>query len=231
MQLSVADAAYLLCSTEEDVRGWIEGKRLPAHQVGDILRLNRAEVLEWAVAHGIPVSMEGTGATGEEEALPSLAAALRAGGVHGGIRGRDGREVLRSAVAALPLPESFDREALLAVLLARESRGSTGIGDGIAIPHVRNPIVVPLGGPMVALFFLDAPVDFRSVDGRPVHTLFLIASPTVRMHQHLLARLSTALGNPGVRGMLAGRDEPGRIIDAVGRVEESFTAPRARGTP
>ena len=70
--------------------------------------------------------------------------------------------------------------------MARESLGSTGIGDGIAIPHVRNPIVMHIPRPTITLCFLEHPIDFGALDGQPVHTLFTIVSPTVRAHLHLL---------------------------------------------
>jgi mannitol/fructose-specific phosphotransferase system IIA component (Ntr-type) len=89
-----------------------------------------------------------------------------------------------------------DREFLYKVLLARESLGSTGIGDGIAIPHVRNPIVLHLSRPIVTLCFLERPVDFGALDGQPVNTLFTLISPTVRAHLHLLSRLAFTLRDP-----------------------------------
>ena len=68
----------------------------------------------------------------------------------------------------MKLPDDVDREFLYQVLLAREALGSTGIGDGIAIPHVRNPIVLHLSRPTVTLCFLEQPVDFGALDGQPV---------------------------------------------------------------
>ena len=57
--------------------------------------------------------------------------------------------MLRAVVARMPLADEGDRELLLDVLLAREAMGSTGVGDGIAIPHVRNPVVLDGAGTLV----------------------------------------------------------------------------------
>jgi nitrogen PTS system EIIA component len=228
VQLTLGDVARLFRVDEGKVRRWIREEGLPAQRLGQSYRLNRAEVLEWATARRGSLS----GAEFQEppagEALPSLVAALRAGGVHHGVGGADRREVLRSAVARLRIPDESDREALLAVLLARESLGSTGIGDGIAIPHVRNPIVLHLSPPSVTLCYLETPVDFAAIDARPVHTLFLITSPSVRTHLHLLSRLSFALRDPGVRDALARREAAGRIAEVLDRVERGLPAPRER---
>ena len=58
----------------------------------------------------------------------------------------------------------------MSVLLAREALGSTGIGDGIAMPHVRNPIVLPVDAPIVSLCYLEEAVAVGAVDGKPVRT-------------------------------------------------------------
>lgn len=62
-------------------------------------------------------------------------------------------------VEAMRLPEAVDREQLLQVLLAREALASTAIGDGVAIPHVRNPIVLHVARPAITLCLLERPVD------------------------------------------------------------------------
>ena len=99
-------------------------------------------------------------------------------------------------VRLLPLPAEMDREAFFQLLLAREMAGSTAIGDGIAIPHVRNPIVLSTEQPAATLCFLAHPVDFGSLDGQPVSVLFTLVSPTVRAHLHLLSLLSFTLRDP-----------------------------------
>src|SRR5208283_3836525 len=116
---------------------------------------------------------------GAQSLLPDLYDALKSGGIHYRISGKDKPSVLHSVVETMNLPEEVDREFLYQVMLARETLGSTGIGDGIAIPHVRNPIVLHLPRPMVTLCFLERPVDFGAIDGQPVTTLFTLISPTV----------------------------------------------------
>jgi PTS system nitrogen regulatory IIA component len=193
-KLTVREAAALLNASEKSVYRWIKQGRLPAYRVNDQYRINRAELLEWATAQKIHVSPE-IFAEPESEGgpPPSLEDALRAGGIHYRVGGHDKASVLRAVVDTMHLPEDVDREFLYQVLLAREALGSTGIGDGIAIPHVRNPIVLHLSRPIVTLCFLERPVDFGALDGQPVATLFTLISPTVRGHLHLLSRLAFAL--------------------------------------
>jgi len=130
-------------------------------------------------------------------------------------------------VSLMRLPEEVDREYLYQMLLARETLGPTGVGDGIAIPHVRNPVVLHVR-PAVTLCFLERPVEFGSLDGIPARALFLLVSPTTRAHLHLLSRLGAALHDPDLKRLVreqGGRDE---ILAAFRRVEAGF--PQGRGS-
>jgi len=137
--LTVKEAARLLKAAEEDIYRWVDAGEIPYEQVGDQPRFNQAELLEWATAHHRDVSVDmftdATTALGLENAF-------RAGGVHAGVRGADRRAVLGEVMARMNVPDE-DRELLLEVMLAREDLGSTALGDGLAIPHVRHPAVVP----------------------------------------------------------------------------------------
>ncbi len=196
MKLLVKDAARLLDVSEKTIYRWIKQGSIPAYRLHEQYRFNRAELLEWATARRISISPE---IFREEESeatsLPDFTEALQAGGIHYRIGGTDKATVLHHVVETLRLPSEVDREFLFEVLLAREALGSTAIGDGIAIPHVRNPVILHLERPMIMLCFLERPVDFEALDGEPVNTLFTLISPTVRAHLHLLSRLSFALRN------------------------------------
>jgi len=223
MKLTVRDAAQILNVSEKTIYRWIKQGVIPAYQISDQYRFNRAELLEWATSQRINVSPEiFAEPKGGEVPPPSLSEALRAGGVHYRVGGTDKASVLHAVVDMSKLPEEVDRELLYQVLLAREALGSTGLGEGIAIPHVRNPIVLHLSRPLVTLCFLERAVDFGAIDGQPVTTLFTLISPTVRAHLHLLSRLGYALRDPDFKSAIlkqASRDE---ILEALRRVEVSM---------
>lgn len=200
MQIDVKEAARLLGVSEKTVYRWIKQGDLPAYRVNDLYRFNRAELLEWATAKRVGVSPEIFSDGGADEPLPGLEEAIRAGGIHYRVGGMSKAEVLASVVELMRLPDEVDRKFLLSVILARESLGSTGFGGGIAIPHVRNPIVLHIPRPMITLCFLETPIEFGAIDGLPVHTLFTLVSPTVRAHLHLLSRLTYGLRMTQFRG-------------------------------
>lgn len=220
MTLTVRDAAEILSVPEKTIYKWIKQGAIPAYEINDQYRFNRAELLEWATARKMNVSPEIFSAPQSGESPPpSLSEALQAGGVHYRIGGSDKSAVLHAIVDKIDLPEEIEREFLFQVLLAREALGSTGIGEGIAIPHVRNPIVLHLPRPMVTLCFLDHPVDFGAVDGQPVTALFTLISPTVRTHLHLLSRLGFALRDPQFKKTILQQAPPDQILEALQRVE------------
>ncbi len=233
MQLTVKDVAGLLNVSEKTVYRWIEEQKLPDYRMRGQYRFNRAELLEWATANRINVSPRIFEEPESGSApLPELSDALATGGVFYRLTGKDKPAVLRSVVEVLRLPDEVDRKFLLQVLLAREALESTAIGDGIAIPHVRNPIVLHVPQPIVTLCFLEAPVDFGALDGRPVQTLFTLISPTVKAHLHLLSRLAYALRKPAFKVLVvkqAGRDEILAVAKKISDALRSVDVPAAAG--
>lgn len=220
MKLTVKDVASLLYVSEKTIYRWVKEQGFPCHRVSDQYRFHRSEVLEWATAHKIPVSPE---LLSEPDslgcALPTLAEALEAGGIQYRVEGVDKESTLRAVVGLLRLPDEVDREYLRQVMLAREALGSTGIGNGVAIPHVRNPIVLHVSRPTITLCFLETPIEFGALDGQPVHTLFTLVSPTVRAHLHMLSRLAFALSDPDFGGMIQAQASRDTILAGIRGVE------------
>jgi PTS system nitrogen regulatory IIA component len=222
MQLDVKDAAAIFDVSEKTIYRWIKQRNLPAYRVNEQYRFNRAELLEWATGRKVNVSAEILHENGTEEAPPPLLYdALKNGGICYRVEGADKGSVLRGVVDLMRLPQEVDRDFLYQVLLARESLGSTAIGDGIAIPHVRNPIVLHILEPTITLSFLEHPIDFGALDGLPVSVLFTLVSPTVRAHLHLLSRLAFALRDPGFKAVITQRGSREEIFREVRRIEEN----------
>jgi PTS system nitrogen regulatory IIA component len=91
-----------------------------------------------------------------------------------------------------------DAEALVRILMERESLGSTGIGDGVAIPHGKLSFISNM---IVAFGRSSQGVDFKSLDAKPVYLFFLLVTPDNKPGDHLkaLARISRILKNPVLR--------------------------------
>jgi PTS system nitrogen regulatory IIA component len=226
MQLTARDAARLLGVPEATLERWLRTGELEATRVNEQYRFNKIDLLEFATARQLEISPELL-AEVEQPQLPSLADALRAGGVHRDVSGADKASILRAVVERLPLPSAADRELLHRVLLAREALGSTGFGNGIAIPHPRNPIVLRIARPEVAICYLDRPIDFEALDGKPVHTLITLVSPSTRTHLHLLAVVAAALRDRAVVEKLQAKGGVDELAPELARVEAAIASRRA----
>lgn len=230
MFLTVREAASLLACTERQVYRWVGEAEIPFQRVRDQVRFNRTDLLEWATGRRLPISLEAFDANLDpEDRTPSLMQALRVGGVHHDVPATDRDSALCALVERTPMPASLDREFLVEVLIARENTVSTAVGDGIAIPHVRQPVIAPGTPTAVSVAYLRRPVVFGAPDEKPVHTLFLIVSPTIRAHLQMLAHVARAILDPGFRAALDRRASTEDLAAEAGRLEEARPpAPKAR---
>lgn len=219
MDLTAKDAAKLLNVPEDTIYTWIRNGTVPSYRVRDKYRLNRVELLEWATARNIKVSPEIFRENGIRPPDLLLANALRRGGVIYDLDCRDKVSALRSVCDALPLPPKVDREELHSVLVAREALCSTGIGNGVAIPHPRGPIVLGIPEPQVTLSFLRNPIEYGALDKKPVGILFVIVSTTVRVHLLLLSHLMYGLQDDDFRRLLDARAAQDQILAKLETIE------------
>jgi len=148
-----------------------------------------------------------------------MAESLARGGVFHDVPGATREEALRSIIALLKLEDEGDRETLLHLFLARDAGAVVPIGDGIAIPHVRNPIALSTDDLSLTLFFLGQPVDFAAPDGQPVFALFFLVSPTTRAHLKMLAKIAYLLRDPAFRDAIRNRASAARLIEIARNVE------------
>jgi PTS system nitrogen regulatory IIA component len=191
MRLRVQDAAALLMVSQKTIYRWVSDGRLPGYRVNNTFRFDHAELLEWAMANRVGISPRFIEEPPVPEAIPLFHHALEAGGIAYRVGGDDRDTALRSALDALRL--GGNRDFVFDALRAREQLASTGIGDGIALPHLRNPLRLQLDRPGISLCFLEQPLDWGALDEKPVSVLFIILASTVRSVLQLHSRAFFAL--------------------------------------
>lgn len=211
MNLSVKEAARLLSVSEKTIYRWIQKEVIPAYRIHEQYRFNGAELMEWAISRRIGVVPESLLAPSTPSpAQISLSDALEAGGIFYRVSGNNRDQALSDIVTHLRLPDGIDREKLLNLLIVRENLCSTAVGNGMAIPHLRNPGILPIARPTVTLCFLEKKIDFHALDGLPVNTLLTIMAPDLPAHLHLYSRINYLLQRQALRNLLdppGGRDE------------------------
>ena len=117
--------------------------------------------------------------------------------------------------------ELTDPKKVLDSVLDREATRTTGIGNGLAIPHGKSTgtdhLVMAIGRP-------ETPIDFQSIDGRPVNLIWLLTSPPDKTgpHIHALARISRLMTIDRFRQSLASAGSSQEVFDAIVKQESSL---------
>jgi len=137
------------------------------------------------------------------------------------LRGGDKPSVLQELASVLvDKSPGLDLTELVNILLEREQLGSTGIGDGIAIPHGKVPHLDRL---LVSFGRTSRGVPFEAMDDQPVHLLFLLVAPenSAGLHLKALAKISRLLQDSALKKAL--REAPDRetIFDLISRWDQN----------
>jgi PTS system nitrogen regulatory IIA component len=124
------------------------------------------------------------------------------------------------------IPELANRpdakETLFQALKEREQLHSTGIGDGVALPHSRNGLVGLVNRPCIVFGRHTHGVPFGSIDNLPARLFFLLVAPSVTQHLSILARISRLMRDSRLRKELLAADKPERIIELIREAEANI---------
>ena len=140
------------------------------------------------------------------------------------LRGRQRDDVLAELVARIPeiadRPEA--RQVLLRALQEREQLHSTGVGDGVALPHARNALVGLVEKPVVVFGRHDEGIGYGALDAKPAKLFFLLVTTTVAQHLAVLARISRLIRDLKLRQNLLAADRPEKVIALIKEAEEKL---------
>ena len=138
------------------------------------------------------------------------------------LKARDKAGVLRELADVICTAESsIDKDALVKVLEERERLGSTGIGDGVAIPHGK---LNGIDKPLMSFGRSKSGVDFDSMDTQPVHLFFLLVAPenSAGAHLKVLAKIARMLKNSNLRKRLLEAKDEDEIYNIIVQSDEEL---------
>ena len=137
------------------------------------------------------------------------------------LKSTDRETVLGELVHQIPqlANEPEARLTLLRALHEREELYSTGIGDGVALPHARNALVGLVDQPIIVFGRSAAGIPFGAVDAQPAKLFFLLVAPTVTQHLAILARLSRLMRDARLRQSLLSADKPEKVVEIIRKAE------------
>lgn len=137
------------------------------------------------------------------------------------LKSQDKKSVLEELVEPISHITGMDHHELVRVLMDREQLGSTGIGDGIGIPHGK---VKGLESMIIGFGLSKRGVEFDSIDNKPTNLFFTLITPdqSTGLHLKLLARISRLLKNDSFRHCLLNASSPEEILNLIKEQDEDF---------
>jgi nitrogen PTS system EIIA component len=221
MDLKIKDIANLFNITENTVRQWIDEKTIPFYKVKNQYYFNKSEINEWILRNKLAVSDKilDLKLTSSPVIIAEL---IEKGGVHYNIQGNNLVDVIKNAISAIPIPSDITKEEIESTLIERESMMTTAVGNGIAFPHPRNPVIADVDSEQIAVCLLEKPVDFQAIDGKPVHTLFIIISSNSKRHLEILSKLSYLCQQVDLVNVLQDKAKKEVILYYIEKIEKEW---------
>jgi len=221
MDLKMKDVADLLQVSEKTIYRWISERKIPAYRINHQYRFSKSEINEWVLKNRINVT---------ERLLDfnltnipvKLSEMLRKGGIHTGIIGESVREIIINAVESIPTPPEISKKTVSSLLLERELMMPTAIGNGIAIPHPRTPIISDIESESISLCILEKEVDYGAIDREPVRALFILISANPRRHLEILSKVTFLCRQPEFIGMIKNHENSDKLMDYVNLKEKEW---------
>ncbi len=159
---------------------------------------------------------------GEEKSTPNIWEVLKPEAILLRLKEKEKEKVIEELVTGMAEAGLVsDKTTTLQNVLARERMMSTGIGEGVAIPHAKDDLTTQ---PLVAFGYSKEGITFESVDGRKVHLIFLLLSPKSDPAGYIkfLGKIARLLDNRDLRESLKKAQSPQDVIAIMKAAEESL---------
>ena len=218
--ISAEDVANLLNLPLVTIQRWDHQGKIPSKLIKNRKCFKRSEILQWAKDHDFHVKTDPK--KDEKTANQLLAPAIERGGIYYDVPGRDIIEVYENVIELLPFLENIYLKEILDELLYREELASTGIGNGIAIPHTRERLQLGFDEIHIPVIFLKNQIEFNAIDGNPVSVLFAIFTSNTRDHLMILSRISQALKDKKLLSILNNRNKNQDLLKQINKIENEF---------
>jgi len=215
--LSVEQMAQLLKLPEVTIQRWEHQGKIPCKILNNQVMFKKSEIVTWAKQHDLTIHEQDIT---EKQNPSSLSLAIEKGHIYYNIQGSDVYSVFQSALEKLPFISKNNFQPVLEALLDREELNSTGIGNGIAIPHTRNRMDIGINEPHVAVFFLETPVKFSAIDEEAVYVLFMIFTSSVKEHLKTLSKISFVLHQGQVIKILQQKNSNNDLLSTIEQLEK-----------
>jgi nitrogen PTS system EIIA component len=217
LDLRIKDIAQLLLLSEKEIQKLVKLKSIPHQIVQDRVSFNKEKIIEWALNRNLPLNLSGSSQF-QEYQLGSLLPLLTEESVFYNCDFTE-EGYIEQMTQLAAFDQSVDRAVVVQLLKSREQLMTTAIGNGISLPHPRIPLVIGRDKPLIHCFFPSRALKLNSLDGKPVHTLILIISQTIKQHLSILAHISFLLSKKEIQKALEKRVPYPQLIAVIEQFE------------
>lgn len=148
-----------------------------------------------------------------------VAKLIRRGGIFKDVEGNTPQEIYANVCKLMDLPEGVTPEMLCNALSAREEVLSTAVGNGIALPHARAPIMKKEEDQRICVVYLKNPIDMKAPDERLVHVMFILLTTNSQVHLTILSSLASLFRSLRFRKALEDRADEAVISNLIREIE------------
>ncbi len=223
MDLKIKDVAELLNVSETTIRRWLTEGKIPAYRLHHQYRFSRIEIENWMMSFKMGKNANESEKVKQQPTSQlqyGLFQALSRGGIYNDIEGSDKESVIRQTMKKVSSNLKVDPEVMTDLLLDREKLMATGLNNGIGVPHTRDYLHKGATD-IITCVCLKKPLDWGSLDGKAVHTLFFLFATDDKKHLQLLAKIAHISSSEEFIDFVSKTPSQDQVLDFVKAWEES----------
>lgn len=218
MELTIKDISSLLMIPEKEVRSLVKKNEIPFQKIDDKEFFNKQQIVEWALLRSLPLNIANHKKMIEYQ-LWNLNSIITEDSFFYNCNFNESN-FIEQMVEQIDVGNNVDKGIIVQLLRNREELMSTAIGNGISLPHPRIPLMVGKNKPIINFFFPKNLLELKSLDDKPVHTIILVISQTIKQHLSLLAQLFFLLSNETFQTALVNRQNPQEILSIIEQIDK-----------
>lgn len=153
----------------------------------------------------------------------NIAELIQRGGVLFNVPGSTPEEVYKYVSQNISLPEGVDPEVLRSELCQREILMSTAVGNGVALPHPRYPLLKNYDDQKIVVCYLDKPLVMNAPDSKPIYVMMMLLTSSTQIHLKVLSQLAFLFQQPNFKTKMA--EKPGKD-ELITLIKESINETR-----
>ena len=151
----------------------------------------------------------------DTEVEVDLAQLIHRGGVFKNVEGNTPQEIYAKVCKMIDLPDGMTSETVYNALCAREEVLSTAVGNGIALPHARSPIMRNESEQRICVVYLKNPIDMKAPDEREVFVMFILLAHNSQIHLKVLSSLASLFRDPKFKKALELRSDEAVLASII----------------